>query len=106
MRLIGGNTASGLSIHKPGIVKASPPATIAPLLMIVWVTFISCREELRAFFNAAIERTVTKIVGHGRAPILRATYIEDAVMTSNPKIPMMIARAVRCRSIDTLPPYV
>ena len=41
MRLIVGNVASGAIIQRPGIVKAKPPATIAPLLMIVWVTLIS-----------------------------------------------------------------
>ncbi|MPN12801.1 hypothetical protein SDC9_160121 [bioreactor metagenome] len=88
--------AVGSSIHRPGRVKARPPATMAPLLMMVWVTLISCNVEPFALRRAAMLTTVTKMVGHGRAPIRKATYMELAVMTNRPAMPIMAPRTVRC----------
>ena len=74
-------------IHNPGRVNASPPATIAPALISVCVQFISSSVAPFAFPSTAIESTVTKTVGHGKAPILRATYALDAVIMIRPSIP-------------------
>ena len=95
--------ASGYNIQRPGSVKARPPATMAPELMIVWVTFISCRVEPLAFFRAAMLTTVTKTVGQGNAPIRNATYMELAVITSSPSSPTSIPRAVNCLFICFIP---
>src|SRR5665648_813299 len=64
------------AIHKPGMVNARPPATIAPEDMPVWVTLISLSVVLPNNFNTAIERTATKMVGQGSALIRNAIYIE------------------------------
>lgn len=88
-------SACGDSIQSPGSVKASPPATIAPELIRVWVVFISSIVEFLAFFKAIMLRTVTKTVGHGRAPILSATYIDEEVIITNPRIPINRLRTVK-----------
>ena len=41
-------------------------------------------------FNTDIDSNATKIVGHGRALIFRAMYIELAVITTDPRLPMTI----------------
>ena len=41
-------------------------------------------------------RTVTKMVGHGSAPMRSATYIELAVMTTKPSSPISNARTLNC----------
>ena len=91
-----GTSAFGLMIQSPGMVNASPPATMAPALMSVCVTLISCRVLFFARPRTDIESTVTKTVGHGRAPILSATYIELTVMISRPSIPVRAPRSVSC----------
>ena len=66
------SSASSPSIHTPGMVKASPPATMEPADMMIWVTFASfrlVRPAARSRTSAVIE---VKMVGQGRAPILRA----------------------------------
>jgi hypothetical protein len=88
--------AFGSIIQSPGRVKANPPATIAPELMMVWVTLISWSVEPFARFKAAMLTTVTKMVGQGSAPILSATYMELAVITSKPTRAIRAPRRVRC----------
>ena len=92
---IAGRAASGSVIHSPGRVNARPPATIAPALMRVCVQFISSSVEPFALPSIAIERTVTKTVGQGSAPILRATYMLDAVIMISPMIPTVSPLVVR-----------
>ena len=60
------------SIQMPGMVKASPPATMEPADITIWVTFASLRlrrPKARSRNSATME---VKIVGHGSAPSLRA----------------------------------
>jgi len=91
---IGDTSACALSIHIPGRVNARPPATIAPELIMVWVTLISCNEEPLNRRRTAILTTVTKTVGQGRAPMRKETYMELLVMTIRPSRPMMNPRRV------------
>ena len=85
---------AGLRIQSPGSVKASPPATMLPALMSVCVQLISWRVEPFAFLNTVIESTVTNTVGHGSAPALSATYIDDVVMSRRPIVPMRMLLGV------------
>ena len=60
------------SIQMPGMVKARPPATMEPADMTICVTFASLRLRCP---NARSKNSATmdvKMVGHGRAPSLRA----------------------------------
>ena len=60
------------SIQMPGMVKARPPATMEPADMMICVTFASFRllwPKARSSTSAVME---VKMVGQGRAPILRA----------------------------------
>ena len=54
------------------MVNARPPATMAPADMMVWVTLASLRLALPMSFRKNSEMTAAKIIGQGRAPILRA----------------------------------
>jgi len=47
-------------------------------------------------FSIARDITATKIVGHGRAPIRRATYIELVVITTEPMAPITRLLRVSC----------
>lgn len=78
----------------PGRVKANPPATIAPELIIVCVTLISCKEDPLNRLKRAMLTTVTNTVGHGNAPMRNATYMELLVMMIRPINPMMNPRIV------------
>ena len=49
--------------------------------------------EARSNTRAVME---VKMVGQGRAPILRAVYTEDAVMMTHPMQPMRIPAALIC----------
>ena len=60
------------SIQAPGMVKARPPATIAPADMMVWVTLASLRLALPSSLRKKSEMTAAKMIGQGSAPILRA----------------------------------
>ena len=91
-----GTWASGLIIQSPGIVKAIPPATMAPALISVCVTLISCSVLFLTRPRTDMDRTVTKTVGHGSAPILSATYIELTVIMSRPAIPVRAPLSVSC----------
>ena len=91
---IGDTSACALSIQIPGSVNASPPATIAPELIMVWVTLISCKEDPLKRRKTAMLTTVTNTVGQGRAPMRKATYIELLVMTIRPSRPMTNPRRV------------
>ncbi len=84
------------SIQAPGMVKASPPATMAPDDITVWVTFASLSDAFRCLnaFRAKSDMRAAKMIGQGSAPILRATYTEDAVMRAHPKHPMTMPRSV------------
>ena len=66
------------------MVKAKPPATIAPDDMPVWVTLISFNVVLPNNFNTAMESTATKIVGQGKALMRRAMYIELIPISTAP----------------------
>ena len=92
---------SGSSIQSPGRVKARPPATMAPALMMVWVQLISWIVLPLQCLSAAMLTTVTKMVGQGRAPMRRATYMLLAVMTRRPSSPITNALQVSCLSIAT-----
>src|SRR5690606_3159417 len=61
-------------IQRPGSVNARPPDIIAPADMAVFAIFISLKVVFPRIFNKAMERTDTKMVGHGKALILRAVY--------------------------------
>ena len=60
------------SIQAPGMVKASPPATMAPADMTVCVTFASLRFVCPRAFRKNREMMAAKMMGQGSAPILRA----------------------------------
>ncbi len=77
-------------IHKPGRVKARPPAIMAPADIPVCAMFISLRVVFPRAFSKAMESTAPKIVGQGSALILRATYIELAVIIPDPSMPIRI----------------
>ena len=84
------------SIQIPGMVNASPPATMDPADIAVCVTLISFKFVFFIAFNIAMDITATKIVGHGRAPIRRATYMELVVIITAPMAPTIILRTVSC----------
>ena len=54
------------------MVKASPPATMAPADMTVCVTFASFRFVCPRAFRKNREMMAAKMMGQGSAPILRA----------------------------------
>ena len=56
------------SSRYPGKVNATPPATIEPALIIVWVTVISFMLFLLKSLSKDIEINVTIMVGQGNAP--------------------------------------
>ena len=56
----------------PGMVKARPPATMAPALITVCVTFASLRFVCPRAFRKNREMMAAKMMGQGSAPILRA----------------------------------
>ena len=60
------------SIHAPGMVKARPPATMAPADMIVCVTFASFRLALPRSLRKKSETMAANTMGHGSAPSLSA----------------------------------
>ena len=60
------------SIQAPGMVNASPPATMAPADMTVCVTFASFRFVRPRAFRKNREMMAAKMMGQGSAPILRA----------------------------------
>ena len=59
-------------IQMPGMVKARPPATMEPADMMIWVTLASFRLVRPKARSRTSEVMEVKMVGHGRAPILRA----------------------------------
>ena len=84
------------SIQIPGTVNAMPPATMDPADMMTWVIFASLRlvrPSARSSTRAVME---VKMVGHGRAPILRAVYMDEAVMMTQPTQPMTIPAQLSC----------
>jgi hypothetical protein len=60
------------SIQAPGMVKASPPATMAPADMMVWVTLASLRLALPRSLRKKSETIAANTIGHGSAPSLSA----------------------------------
>lgn len=87
--------ASGFRIQIPGMVKASPPATMAPELMTVCVTLISRKVASPQMRSTDMLSTAAKRVGQGSAPMRRATYMELEVMITDPRSPMIRLRTVR-----------
>ena len=69
-------TSPAPSIQMPGMVNASPPATMAPADMMVCVTFASLRVAVPRLRSIALrkkrEMMAAKIIGQGRAPIFSA----------------------------------
>ena len=96
--------SSSPSIQMPGMVKASPPATMEPADIMTWVIFASLRLFLpsaRSTTRAVIE---VKMVGQGSAPILRAVYTDDAVMMTQPTHPTTMPAGLSC-SRDSARPF-
>ena len=62
------------SIHAPGMVKARPPATMAPADMMVCVTFASLRvdEPRETAFRKTREMMAANTMGQGSAPMRSA----------------------------------
>ena len=89
-------TSPAPSIQMPGMVKARPPATIAPADIMVWVTFASFSERDFSARRKNSEMRAAKTIGQGRAPIFRAVYRDAAVITTQPMHPMMMLRRVSC----------
>ena len=89
-------TSPAPSIQMPGMVKAKPPATMAPADMMVWVTFASFSERDFSARRKNSEIRAAKTIGQGRAPIFRAVYRDAAVITTQPMHPMMMLRRVSC----------
>ncbi len=94
-------SASGLSMYSPGMVKATPPATIAPADMAVCVTLISLMFVLPSALRENMDTSATKMIGQGKAPSLSATYMELVVRMTAPRLPMIIPRIVSCCPIET-----
>ncbi len=88
----------------PGMVKARPPATMAPALITVCVTFASLRLALpcpRALRKNS-EMMAANTMGQGSAPILRAVYTDAAVMMAQPTQPMTMPRSVSCPLTESI----
>ena len=92
------------SIQAPGMVKASPPATMAPALMTVCVTFASLRLALPwpSALRKNSEMMAANTMGQGSAPILRAVYTDAAVMMAQPTQPMRMPRSVSCPLTESM----
>ena len=60
------------SIHIPGMVNASPPATIEPADMMIWVMLASLRLDLPTARKRTSAVMEVKMVGQGSDPILSA----------------------------------
>ena len=84
------------SIQMPGMVKARPPATMEPADMMTCVIFASFKLVLPSARSSTSAVMDVKMVGQGRAPILRAVYTDDAVMMTQPTQPMTIPAALSC----------
>ena len=89
--------SSGIIIQIPGMVKASPPETMAPADMAVCVTLISFRLVFPMSFRENIEARATKMIGHGKELSLKAIYIELMVMITDPMTPRTRLLTVSCR---------
>ena len=93
------DTSAPPSIHRPGMVKARPPATMDPALMAAWQTLASCRLWLPKRRSAPTLASAAKTIGQGSAPSRSAMKSELAVRIAEPSAPMTSARAVRARSV-------
>ncbi len=93
------------SIQAPGTVNARPPATIAPDDMMVCVTLASLSVDVPRLMSLSRnnDKMAANTIGHGSAPILSATYTEDAVMTAHPTHPITTPRRVSCPLIAFIP---
>ena len=89
-------SAFGLRINIPGMVKATPPATIAPADIAVCVTFISLRFVLPRALRQTIENKATNIIGHGSELSFSAINIELQVIITEPIAPITIPLTVSC----------
>ncbi len=87
-------------INKPGIVKARPPATIAPADIPVEATLTSFKLLLLKSRIKVRDNTATNIVGQGRALMRKATYIDDAVMRIEPNMARSSALTVKLGNKD------
>ena len=85
-----------LRMNMPGTVKASPPATIEPADIAVWVTFISLTLVPPSALSEKTDTSVTKSIGHGRAEALSATNMDEQVSITAPSAPISIPRRVSC----------
>ena len=95
-------SASGWSIQIPGIVNASPPATIAPADMAVWVTLISCRFVFPSAFRENMDTRTTNMIGHGRELSFSAMNMELMVRITLPIAPITRPLAVSCFSVISI----
>ena len=95
-------SACGLSIQIPGIVKARPPATIAPADIAVCVTLISCKFVFPNSFRRNIETNTTNIIGHGKELNFNAINIELIVRIILPTEPIRRPLIVSCLSVIVL----
>ena len=83
-----------LLIQTPGIVNARPPATSPPADMAVCATFTSFIDASPISLRMANEVNATKTVGHGKAPIFNAMYVELSPTTIEPIAPTISALTV------------
>ena len=78
------------------MVKASPPATMAPADIAVCVTLISCRFVLPHSLSRNMDISTTNIIGHGTELSFRATNMELMVRITLPTDPMIRPLIVSC----------
>ena len=64
--------------------------------MMTCVIFASLRDVLPTARSSTSAVMDVKMVGHGREPILRAVYTEDAVMMTQPMQPIRMPAADSC----------
>ena len=98
-------SASGFRMKIPGIVNASPPATIEPADIAVCVTLISFGFVFPRIFSPNMDTSTTNMIGHGSDEAFSATNIDEQVRMIAPMTPIMRPRAVNWALKGRLPSF-